>query len=249
MSYERKTWTDRVSEYPRRRLLVPDGGGDGAYYTVSRAEGNVIKDGDPFSAGVMNAFEGRIESEFDIVETDLSTNKQTGDTADGQIEKGAYFLRSGEFYKAKALIANGAGFNSNNCEATSVGKELKTLADTFANMDTWINNSLASLNTGMQDTQRIVNTGFAQRPKCKFITFTGFHIDNGIITGLRFDCRDVLASRAWALTVTPEYNGTETFDGILTRVNPDSVTFSIRCTSNHSWSGDIDRLNVLVWGY
>jgi len=249
MAYQKKSgdWNDRISAYPRRRLLTPVEGGDAVLYDISRSEGNITQEGDAFSAENMNDLETRIKTECDLLEQALA-NVQTGDTAEGQIEKGAYFVRNGIFYKAKALIADGAGFNNNNCEATNVGAQLKSLADTFANMDTWIGNSLASINTGMQATQQVVNTGFAQRPKGKFIPFENFYMSGGTFSGLSFDCRDVLSSRAWGLTVTAE-GGNQIFGGIITNPAPQSVTFTIKCLTDSSWSGTVSRLDVIVWGY
>ena len=248
MAYSKKTWTDRISAYPRRRLLTPVEGGDAVLYDITRQEGNITQEGDAFSAENLNDLETRIKTECDLLEQALA-NVQTGDTASGNISKGAYFVRNGIFYKAKTNIASGSGFNSNNCEATKVGDQLKSLADTFSNMDTWINNSLASLNSGMMATQQVVNTGFAQRPKGKYISFENFYVSGGTVTGLSFDCCDVLASRAWGLTVTAE-GGNEIFGGILTNAsNIANITFTIKCLTNSSYTGTVSRLDVIVWGY
>lgn len=64
MSYTRKTWVDRVSEYPTRRILTDTSTGTSQQVTVQRSEGTVTTNGDSFDAETMNDFEGRIASAF-----------------------------------------------------------------------------------------------------------------------------------------------------------------------------------------
>lgn len=63
MSHIKKTWVDRVSEYPTRRNLV-DSEGNTTVVTVERNEGDVTVEGDSFSAANMNDFENRINASF-----------------------------------------------------------------------------------------------------------------------------------------------------------------------------------------
>lgn len=63
MTYVKKTWKDRISEYPTRRQLL-DSGGTSSIVTVSRSEGIVSQEGDAFSAENMNDLETRIDNEF-----------------------------------------------------------------------------------------------------------------------------------------------------------------------------------------
>ena len=63
MTYVKKTWKDRISEYPTRRQLLDSNGGT-SVVTVSRSEGIVSQEGDAFSAENMNDLETRIENEF-----------------------------------------------------------------------------------------------------------------------------------------------------------------------------------------
>jgi hypothetical protein len=60
LAFERKTWIDRQAEFPARRKLNPTGTAD--VYDVSRDEGLILEEGDPFNAATMNALEGRIEA-------------------------------------------------------------------------------------------------------------------------------------------------------------------------------------------
>lgn len=62
MAYTKKTWADRVSEHPNRRLLSSTGTSN--TYDVTRAEGAVTTEGDAFSAENMNDLESRISDGF-----------------------------------------------------------------------------------------------------------------------------------------------------------------------------------------
>jgi len=60
MSFVKRLWKDRVSQYPNRRAIY-----DGSFsksVTVSRDEGNITEPGDPFNAENMNDLEDRIEA-------------------------------------------------------------------------------------------------------------------------------------------------------------------------------------------
>lgn len=57
--FEKKTWTDRVTEYPTRRALTKEDGTT-ELVTVTRDEGSVSAEGDAFSAENMNDLESRI---------------------------------------------------------------------------------------------------------------------------------------------------------------------------------------------
>lgn len=60
MSYEKKTWSDRQTEFPTRRKLVATNSTN--VYDVERAEGTVYDAGDAFSASTMNDLESRIDN-------------------------------------------------------------------------------------------------------------------------------------------------------------------------------------------
>lgn len=62
MGFVKKTWKDRISQYPNRRTI-----NDGIVtktVTVGRDEGEVTQEGDAFSASVMNDLEQRIYDAF-----------------------------------------------------------------------------------------------------------------------------------------------------------------------------------------
>ena len=67
MAFIKKTWKDRQSEYPNRRILVPTGN-DGEY-DVSRSEGLVVEEGDKLDAENINDLEERIEKAVQTAQT------------------------------------------------------------------------------------------------------------------------------------------------------------------------------------
>ena len=68
MSFIKKIWKDRISEYPTRRNLEKSDGSS-ELVTVSRSEGNISQEGDAFSAENMNDLEERISNEFEALNT------------------------------------------------------------------------------------------------------------------------------------------------------------------------------------
>ena len=59
MAFVKKTWQDRISQYPNRRSIT-DSNGIVKTVTVGRDEGTVTQAGDAFSATNMNDLENRI---------------------------------------------------------------------------------------------------------------------------------------------------------------------------------------------
>lgn len=68
MSFVKKTWTDRVTEYPTRRTLTKEDGTT-EIVTVARNEGTVSAEGDAFSAANMNDLERRIADAQPVILT------------------------------------------------------------------------------------------------------------------------------------------------------------------------------------
>ena len=60
MAFVKRTWKDRISEFPNRRTI--NDGNVTKQVTVGRDEGNITEAGDPFNASNMNDLEDRIES-------------------------------------------------------------------------------------------------------------------------------------------------------------------------------------------
>ena len=63
MAFSKKTWLDRIAEYPTRRRLKKSDGTD-EIVSVSREEGAISQEGDAFSAANMKDLEDRVASEF-----------------------------------------------------------------------------------------------------------------------------------------------------------------------------------------
>lgn len=63
MAFSKKTWKNRLSEFPSRRKLTHSDDTE-EYVNVERAEGEVTEAGDSFNAGNMNDLEERIEAGF-----------------------------------------------------------------------------------------------------------------------------------------------------------------------------------------
>ena len=66
--FVKKTWTDRVTEYPTRRTLTKEDGTT-EIVTVARNEGTVSAEGDAFSAANMNDLERRIADAQPVILT------------------------------------------------------------------------------------------------------------------------------------------------------------------------------------
>ena len=74
--FVKKTWTDRVTEYPTRRTLTKEDGTT-EIVTVARNEGTVSAEGDAFSAANMNDLERRIADAQPVILTGTLTAGQT----------------------------------------------------------------------------------------------------------------------------------------------------------------------------
>lgn len=76
MGYNRKTWTNRESEYPNRYQMTSTNGNI-ANVAIIPNEGTVTSEGDKFDADTMNDMEGRINNGFTSVGNDLSSLNTT----------------------------------------------------------------------------------------------------------------------------------------------------------------------------
>ena len=66
MAFAKKTWKDRIAEFPTRRRLTKEDN-TSELVTVAREEGTLSQEGDAFSAENMNDLENRIDEEFTAV--------------------------------------------------------------------------------------------------------------------------------------------------------------------------------------
>ena len=82
MSFTKKTWTDRISEYPTRRTLTKEDGTTETV-TVTREEGTISQEGDAYSAANMNDLEQRVADGFSTLSQDsvkIATKNTTSDS-------------------------------------------------------------------------------------------------------------------------------------------------------------------------
>lgn len=73
MAFQKKTWKDRITEFPTRRTLTKSDGST-ELVTVARAEGTVSQEGDAFNAASMNDLEERISQANNDLSNSLSAN-------------------------------------------------------------------------------------------------------------------------------------------------------------------------------
>lgn len=86
MAFVKRTWKDRISEYPNRRTI-----NDGVItkqVTVARDEGVITEAGDSFSAANLNDLENRIDSAINEAGSQLSAGDNIDITSDVVSVKG-----------------------------------------------------------------------------------------------------------------------------------------------------------------
>ena len=79
MPFKKKTWKNRVSEYPNRRQLKKEDGGSTERVTVTRDEGIVSQEGDAFNDKNMNDLEDRIAETTRILKDTLRVSGWSSD--------------------------------------------------------------------------------------------------------------------------------------------------------------------------
>ena len=77
MAFVKKTWKDRIAEFPTRRRLTKEDN-TSELVTVAREEGTLSQEGDAFSAENMNDLENRIDAEFTELNGKLKTLSEPG---------------------------------------------------------------------------------------------------------------------------------------------------------------------------
>lgn len=118
MAFAKKTWKDRIAEFPTRRRLTKEDN-TSELVTVAREEGTLSQEGDAFSAENMNDLENRIDAEFTEVNGNLNMHYNPEDDyiyIDGKKWKRAYLnsliiLNENGFSDGFAL-GNGININS-----------------------------------------------------------------------------------------------------------------------------------------
>lgn len=85
MAFSKKTWLDRIAEYPTRRRLKKSDGTD-EIVSVSREEGAISQEGDAFSAANMNDLEDRVASEFNSLNLKMDSNYYSKNEQDNRFQ-------------------------------------------------------------------------------------------------------------------------------------------------------------------
>ena len=248
MAFNKKTWTDRESQYPRRRLLTPVEEGDAVLYTVSRAEGTVTHEGDPFNAETMNNLETRIEAETNLLEQAMA-NVETGNTATHDYNVNDYFVKNGVFYRVTARITSGQGFNNQNCVSTTIGASLRRINDMVNNANTSISSLTSNVNGSLTRLNNEMSYGFSVRPRGKTFTFGSNLVFSGGLATKTLDCSDTLTTRANAVTVTLGGRSDEFLVASLTEAATTHVGVAFHTVRNTSFSGTFTEVGLIVWGY
>lgn len=259
--FDKKTWKDRVSQFPARRTLTDVETGVSRLYTVSRAEGSITEEGDPFSADIMSGtdpsakgLEVRIKDECDALERAFAT-VQTTNTASTAFQAGSYLVLSTKgglgFYKVTRAINTGDSLVvGSNISATTVGTELRVLAGNLAGTNTNLNSLAASTNNAINAVGiRIdgVDSQLLKRPIGRRLGWSNIRMTNGTITSDPIDCGAWFPTRAYALTVTAGQTGALLY-GYLRQAQRTAVIFEVKNATDPSYTGNIPELNVIIWG-
>ena len=150
MSFTKKTWTDRISEYPTRRTLTKEDGTTETV-TVTREEGTISQEGDAYSAANMNDLEQRVADGFSTLSQDsvkIATKNTTSDSI-------AFGIDSNGNY----------GYIKEGADTVTPFKSQKDIDNAYNSgvsaADKRVNTSSASYNRGVTDADNRVNTSSA----------------------------------------------------------------------------------------
>ncbi len=114
MAFSKKTWKDRVTQYPSRRVLTDINTSQTQTVTVTRSEGTVTEAGDIFNATTMNDLENRINNGFNSVDTKYS----------GLPYCSVFYSNGGSnaTFSSSPVIFNNVVTDTHNAYSTSTGK-------------------------------------------------------------------------------------------------------------------------------
>jgi len=246
MAFSKHTWKDRVSQFPARRTLTDVETSESKIYSVSRAEGTVTEEGDPFSAERMNDLETRIDNECNAIEKAFA-EQQVNAAASTGFNAGDYVLWQGKFYKVLRRITSGEAFVvGNNIVETKVGTELKSLVNSVTGLTNNVNNLTSSVNNSITNLGNRVEYINNIRPFGKNVSYGNFQMTNGS-REVVIDCSDILQNRASAVTITAGQTGAVLGASLLDATRS-AVRIAVSNLSNPSFTGTIAEVNIIVWG-
>ena len=188
MSFTKKTWTDRISEYPTRRTLTKEDGTTETV-TVTREEGTISQEGDAYSAANMNDLEQRVADGFSTLSQDsvkIATKNTTSDSiAFGIDSNGNYgYIKEGADtvtpFKSQKDIDN--AYNSG---VSAADKRVNTSSASYnrgvTDADNRVNTSSASYNSGYTNGKKSPTVTAKGSAYVNNYTSTDFYLANGII--------------------------------------------------------------------
>lgn len=163
MAFNKKTWKDRVSEQPQRRILTNVDNNEEMTVDVTRFEGIVVQEGDAFSANNMNDLENRIKATFDSDEATMNAINNKANTNATNISS----LQSSVNSVSGRVTTNTNNISSLSTRMTNVeGKantnanNISSLSGRVTNVESKANanaNNISSLNNSKAPTNHAVN--------------------------------------------------------------------------------------------
>lgn len=129
MAFQQKEWKNRLSENPTRRLLTPVDGSAAFQVDVTRAEGNIMQQGDPFNADNMNDLEQRIADGIGGGDENMAPIEEGPESANPYAVDDL-LIYGGQLYKVTSAIAVGNSLVEGvNIEVTTLSDEIKDMQD------------------------------------------------------------------------------------------------------------------------
>ena len=123
MAFQQKEWKNRLSEHPTRRLLTPTDGSDAFEVDVTREEGTIMQQGDPFSAANMNDLEQRIADGIGGGDENMAPIEEGPESANAYTV-GQLLIYGGQLYRVISAIAIGNTLVEDvNIESTTLSNE------------------------------------------------------------------------------------------------------------------------------
>lgn len=123
MAFQQKEWKNRLSEHPTRRLLTPTDGSDAIEVDVTREEGTIMQQGDPFSAANMNDLEQRIADGIGGGDENMAPIEE-GPESENAYTVGQLLIYEGQLYRVISAIAIGNTLVAGvNIAATTISNE------------------------------------------------------------------------------------------------------------------------------
>ena len=166
MSFTKKTWTDRISEYPTRRTLTKEDGTTETV-TVTREEGTISQEGDAYSAANMNDLEQRVADGFSTLSQDsvkIATKNTTSDSI-------AFGIDSNGNY----------GYIKEGADTVTPFKSQKDIDNAY-------NSGVAAADARVNTSSASYNTGYANgRNSAHLVTYKGLQDGGSIYAILEVD--------------------------------------------------------------